>query len=104
MPILSTAQLQHFRREGYLVVEDVLDPATDIQPVLSEYNGVLDGIVDGLIAEGLLSDRYERLPFPERLTQVSMESGRNFPAHFDISLPQKGVKYDSPMHHGPAVF
>ena len=104
MPRLSADQLTQFRSEGYLVVNDVLDPATDIQPVLDEYNGVLDGIVDGLIAEGLLRDRYESLPFPERLTQVSMESGRNFPAHFDISLPQKGVKYDSPMHHGPAVF
>jgi len=104
MPKLSTEQLQQFRRDGYLVVEGVLDPVTDIQPVLDEYNSVLDGIVDDFIAEGLLSQRYENLPFPQRLTQVSMESGRNFPAHFDISLPQKGVKYDSPMHHGPAVF
>src|SRR4051812_21281553 len=100
MPKLSTEQLQQFRRDGYLVVEGVLDPVTDIQPVLDEYNSVLDGIVDDFIAEGLLSQRYENLPFPQRLTQVSMESGRNFPAHFDISLPQKGVKYDSPMHHG----
>jgi hypothetical protein len=104
MPGLTAQQLEQFDREGYLVVNDVLDPQADIQPVLDEYNSVLDGIVDGLIADGLLRERYDHLPFPERLTQVSMESGRNFPSHFDISLPQKGVKYDSPMHHGPAVF
>lgn len=101
---LTSAQLQQFAEQGYLVVEDVLDPASDLQPVLDEYDAVLDGIVEGLIAEGVLEQTYKGLPFTERLTQVSMESGRNFPQHFDISLPQSGVKYDTPMHHGPAVF
>ena len=101
---LSAAQLTQFEEQGYLVVEDVLDPVADLQAVLDEYDTVLDGIVDGLIAEGVLRETYKGLPFPERLTRVSMESGRNFPQHFDISLPQSGVKYDTPMHHGPAVF
>ena len=33
-----------------------------------------------------------------------MESKRVFSSNFDISLPQKGVKYDTPMHVGPAAF
>jgi len=104
MPGLSSAQLEQFEREGYLMVENVLDPATDLQPVIDEYNGILDGLVDGLIAEGTLTQRYSDLPFADRLTQVCMESKRHFSQYFDISLPQKGVKYDTPMHHGPAVF
>lgn len=104
MPGLSAAQLEQFDREGYLVVENVLDPVQDIQPLFAEYTKVLDGIVDGLIAEGVLTSRYDDLPFTDRLIQVCMESKRVFSSHFDISLPQKGVKYDSPIHVGPAVF
>jgi phytanoyl-CoA hydroxylase len=104
MPGLSAAQLQQFDRDGYLIVENVLDPVADIQPLFAEYTAILDGIIDGLIAEGTLTSRYSDLPFTERLTQVCMESKRVFSSNFDISLPQKGVKYDSPIHVGPAVF
>jgi hypothetical protein len=104
MPGLSVAQLQQFDREGYLVVEDVLDPVKDIQPLFAEYSAVLDGIVDDLIAEGALHARYDKLPFGDRLIQVCLESGRVFSSQFDISLPQRGVKYDSPIHVGPAAF
>ncbi|MFN8635608.1 MAG: phytanoyl-CoA dioxygenase family protein [Chloroflexota bacterium] len=104
MPGLSAAQLAQFDRDGYLVVEDVLDPVADIQPLFAEYTAILDRLVDDLVAEGALQSTYRELPFTDRLIQVCMESGRVFSSHFDISLPQKGVKYDSPMHHGPAVF
>lgn len=104
MPGLSAAQLQQFDRDGYLVVENVLDPVNDIQPLFAEYTSVLDGIVDGLIADGTLSSRYDDLNFADRLVAVCMESRRVFSSNFDISLPQKGVRYDTPMHVGPAAF
>ena len=104
MPGLSAAQLEQFDREGYLVVENVLDPVHDLAPLFAEYTSVLDGIVDGLVADGTLSSRYDDLPFGDRLIQVCMESGRVFSSNFDISLPQKGITYDTPMHVGPAVF
>ena len=46
MPGLTAAQRQQFEEEGYLVVEEVLDPRADLQPVLDEYDGVLDGIAE----------------------------------------------------------
>lgn len=104
MPGLTTAQREQFDRDGYLVVEGVLDPREDLQPVLDEYNRVLSGIASSLLDEGAIASTYDHLPFTERLTAICQESGRNFPSHFDISLPQRGVTYDSPMHHGPAVF
>jgi phytanoyl-CoA hydroxylase len=104
MPGLSATQLEQFDREGYLVVENVLDPTLDLAPLFAEYSAVLDGIVDGLVADGVLTSRYEHLPFGDRLIQVCMKSGRVFSSHFDISLPQKGIKYDTPMHVGPAAF
>jgi len=104
MPGLSADQLAQFDRDGYLVVENVLDPREDLAPLFAEYSAILDGIVDGLIAEGTLSSRYDDLSFSDRLIQVCMESGRVFSSYFDISLPQKGVTYDTPMHVGPAAF
>ena len=104
MPGLSAEQLAQFDRDGYLVVENVLDQTEDLAPLFAEYSSILDGIVDGLVADGTLSSRYDDLPFSDRLVQVCMESKRVFSSHFDISLPQKGVKYDTPMHVGPAVF
>ena len=103
-PVLTQAQKEQFIEEGYLVVEDVLDPIRDIQPVLDEYAEVLDGIARSLYAEGAITSTYRELPFEQRLIQVSMESGRNFPQHFDFSLPQSGIKHDTPIHVGPAVF
>jgi phytanoyl-CoA hydroxylase len=67
MPGLSAAQLEQFDREGYLVVENVLDPKEDIAALFAEYSTVLDNIVDGLVADGTLSSRYEHLPFGDRL-------------------------------------
>jgi len=103
-PGLTAAQKEQFADEGYLVVENVLDPDRDIAPVMAEYGEVLDGIAQSLHAEGVISSTYSGLGFSERLIQVCQESGRNFPQHFDISLPQIGVEHDTPMHVGPAVF
>ncbi len=104
MPPLTAEQVQQFNDEGYLVVENVLDADADLKPVMDEYSAILDRIVDDLVAEGVLTHRYENLPFLDRLTEVCQDSKRLFSSYFDISLPQSGVKYDTPMHVGPAVF
>ena len=101
---LSAAQREQFADEGYLVVEDVLDPVRDIAPVMAEYAEVLDGIAQSLYGEGAISSTYRELSFLDRLIRVCEESGRNFPQHFDISLPQSGIRHDTPIHVGPAVF
>ena len=101
---LSAAQRQQFDDAGYLVVEDVLDPELDIGPVMAEYGQVLDGIARALHAEGAIRSTYDDLSFADRLIRVCEESGRNFPQHFDIALPQSGVAHDTPLHVGPAVF
>ena len=104
MRVLTAAQKEQFEAEGYLLVEDLLDPARDIQPILDEYAEVLDGIANKLYAEGTIGSAYASLPLIERLVAVCAESGQNFPQHFDFSLPQTGIKTDTPMHVGPAVF
>jgi phytanoyl-CoA hydroxylase len=104
MRVLTQRQLRQFEEDGHLVVEEVLDPGRDIGPVMAEYDGVLEEIATALVAQGAIASTYRELPFPARLIRICIESGRNFPQEFDISLPQTGVQPDTPIHVGPAVF
>lgn len=104
MGFLDERQRRRLEEDGYLVVDGVLDPTNDLQPVMAEYSQVLDGIAHELLAAGEISSDYSDLAFNERLIQICGESGRNFPQHFDISLPQAGIRLDTPIHVGPAVF
>jgi phytanoyl-CoA hydroxylase len=104
MPGLSTAQLQQFADEGYLVVEDVLDPERDFAPVMDEYGAILDDIADRLSAEGAISSTYADLPFAARVTEICAESRQVLSQYFDFSLPQTGVRPDTPIYAGPAMF
>jgi hypothetical protein len=104
MHVLTAAQREQFESEGYLLVEGLLDPERDIQPVLDEYNAVLDELAEGLVEEGKLASTHAHLPFADRLVAICEESGKNFPQEFDFSLPQSGIRTDTPIHVGPAVF
>lgn len=101
---LTQTDLDRLNEQGYLVVKDVLDPEHDFAPIFAEYTQVLDGIARELVAEGVLRSTYSDLGFCERLLAICGESRRAFPQHFDISLPQMGVRADTPLHVGPAVF
>ncbi len=101
---LTADQIQQFREEGYLLVEDLFDPDLDIRPILDEYADVLDRLAHDLFAKGLISSTYADLPFSDRLIQIYEESGTVHPQYFDFSLPQANIKADTPMWTGPAVF
>jgi hypothetical protein len=104
MKHLSAAQIEEFNEQGFLVVKDVLDPEEDIAPVIAEYGEVLDGLARELYERGDISSTFDHLPFGERLTRIYVESGKVQAQYFDFSLPQKGIKADTPFWTGPAVF
>ena len=70
---LTTFDLEKFDRDGYLLVRDVLDWRKDLQPVLEEYERVLDDLLEQWCAEGRLTSTYPDLPFGERLTTAVAE-------------------------------
>ena len=41
-----------FEQNGYLVIEDVFDQKTSIDPVRREYADLLQSLIDGWIADG----------------------------------------------------
>ena len=105
MPTLITeSTLESFRRDGFIIIEDLFDPAVDFAPLFDEFNDVLSGIAAPLLADGVVSSAYEELPFAQRLIALSAESGRNFSQAFDISLPQGGISRDTPMFLSDTLF
>ncbi len=101
IPMDLKSQLQ---RDSYVIVDDVFDPSTDFSPLYDEWTSILDDIVARLRADGTLSSSFEELPFEQRLVAVTEDSGRQIAGHFDISLPQRDIRPDTPVSASPAAF
>jgi ectoine hydroxylase-related dioxygenase (phytanoyl-CoA dioxygenase family) len=104
MAALSEVQLAQFEEEGYLVVRGLFDPEEDLDPVVREYEEVLDRLAEELYGQGRIPSTYADLPFGPRLIRLCTESGQVHAQYFDFSLPQKGIRPDTPFWAGPAVF
>jgi len=102
--LITPAMLAQFNNEGYVVVDGVFDPETDLAAVVADYSATLDELADGWRAAGLLPDSFRGLPFGERLVRIMAESGVNWAQPFDISLPQTQVYPDTPIHASESVF
>ena len=101
--MLTQCQIDEFHENGFLAVDRLLDYELDIKPVVSEYQGLLDDLCEGWVAEGRLPHSYSDLPFEKRLVEV-YRAGCNYYQSFDIALPNSKVHADTPIHLGPAVF
>lgn len=104
MPRLHANQRSQFEDEGYLVVRDFFDPAADLDPIIAEYEGVLDRLADELLARGEVQSTYAEHDFSERLIRICQDSGRIHAQSFDFSLPQRSIEANTPIWNGPAVF
>jgi ectoine hydroxylase-related dioxygenase (phytanoyl-CoA dioxygenase family) len=99
MPHLTPSQLDHYRENGYVIVENLLNPTADLDPVLAEYEKVLGELADELFAKKQIASTYADLDFDQRLCQIYNETGQVHAQHFDISLPQ-GNTTDAPIAVG----
>jgi hypothetical protein len=82
MPKLGSDQLKFLEEEGYLVVEVLLDPVQDLDPVIEEYAVVLDRLAAQLHAQGRAASTYADLPFSERFIRLCHDANK-----FLSSLP-----------------
>ena len=101
---LSADQLDEFGRDGFLAIEGLLDDE-DLAPVYDEYEQVLAGRVDRLLATGALVERPGG-GFGERYAAVLAADALSH-RWFNISLPLINGPVDAGshvMHCGPAVF
>ena len=91
MTFLNNNEIDTFNKQGYLIVEDVLDPEAVLDPLINEYKMVLDFLANDLYDKGLISSKYKDDNFSERLTKICEESGKIHAQYFDFSLPQIGI-------------
>ena len=69
---LDNEQLEFFRREGYLVVPNALDPA-GLQPAIDEITATIEMHAEAAVADGKLSHTYADEPFETRLWKIHQE-------------------------------
>ena len=101
--MLSTDQLASFERDGYLIIDDVFDQTTVLDPVRAEYGQLLDKLYDDWHRQGLVEIAPCGLTFDQKLI-ISYQAGCDWFQSFDISLPGDIIEADTPMHFGPAIF
>jgi phytanoyl-CoA hydroxylase len=99
--------VERFKEEGYLLLEDVFDPERDLDPVVREYTEKLDRVAAEWLAAGKIPSMFTDLPFTQRFAQILNATGAPGYKPFDICLSGK-ITVDEPMeqsmHAGPAVF
>ena len=79
MSDLTSDQLDFYRSEGYLLVEDVIDPSV-FDRLITEIDAIVDTAAEEAHAAGELSELHEDLPFAMRLVHIPLSVGRPFPA------------------------
>ena len=95
--MLHKNQIEEFQSQGYLLVEKVLDPVKILDPIISEYTTVLDGLVRSLMASGKLTESFEDLDFRARMTEVFKATGEKYAQYFNLCLPLTNLSKDTPF-------
>lgn len=101
--MLTQKQIDLFQQQGYLVVEDVLDQESVLDPVREEYTRLLSRLYTEWFNEGLVETPPHRLDFNGQLLEA-YHAGCDWFQPMDISLPGDRILADTPMHFGPAVY
>ena len=101
--MLTQEQIERFFSDGYLVIENVFDHNTILNPVKEEYRQLLDQLIAQWIESGEISPPPADADFFDKLN-ICYQQGCDWFQPMDISLPADRINPDTPMHFGPAVF
>lgn len=82
---LSTAQLETFHCEGYLVVNNVLGPE-DLDPLIADFDSLVDTVAEELYTAGTISERYSDAPFEHRIAYLTRAVGSSLQGY--VSFPR----------------
>jgi len=101
---LTKDQNEQFVEEGYLFFDSLLDPERDLDPIIEEFEAILERLATELYEGGKITSRHADLPFGERLAKIVQETVENYTRYFNPSLPPRNITRDTPFWAGPAVF
>lgn len=91
--MLTQAQIDHFQRKGYLIVEDLIDERT-IEAVRKEYADLMDRLYAAWHVEGVVNLPPKGLSFWSKLEQC-YKADFDWYQPFDISLPHNDIRIDT---------
>lgn len=100
--MLTKAQRSQFDRDGFLVIEDVIDTDT-LAAVRDEYAALMDGMYADWQRAGQVPPATPDMGFFDKL-DAAVKAGVEWYQPLDISLPHADITQATPMHFGPAVF
>ncbi|MEM6309550.1 MAG: phytanoyl-CoA dioxygenase family protein [Pseudomonadota bacterium] len=100
--MLTQDQIEQFNTQGYLVIEDVIDPVS-LQAIKDEYADLMDRLFDDWHAKGWVPAPTPDMGFWDKL-DVAYNAGFDWYQPMDISLPHADITEETPFHFGPAVF
>ena len=66
--MLSNDQIEFFNLNGYLVIEDVVNQRTILDPIRDEYGLLLDRLISDWVKKNKVSKKIINLNFQEKLT------------------------------------
>ncbi len=101
--MLSNDQIEFFNLNGYLVIEDVVNQRTILDPIRDEYGLLLDRLISDWVKKNKVSKKIINLNFQEKLLET-YKLGLDWFQPFDISLPGDTIKVDTPMHFSSNMF
>ncbi|MEL6734629.1 MAG: phytanoyl-CoA dioxygenase family protein [Pseudomonadota bacterium] len=101
--MLNANQIAQFERDGFLVIDHVIDPDRIIAPIRAEYAALLDDLYSKWFSQGKVTVDPVGLSFEDKLI-IAYRAGCDWFQPMDISLPGDRIQHDTPMHFGQAVF
>lgn len=104
MLLTETRAAEQLREEGYTVLRGVLDVEKDIQPLIDEYDVVLNELIERLYAEGKLPHKYEGMGIIDRLTKFVAYYGDEHYDHLSNYVNFSDPSPDRPMYLHPQMF
>ncbi len=100
---LTANDLERFERDGFLVVDDILD-AKDLKPIHHAYNVRLDKTAHHLFDIGAIPETFSGFDFGERYARIHAICPHVY-EHLDITLPVVGdMPHDATMFADAAIF
>lgn len=87
---LTSKHLEQYFENGYVVVEGAVTD-DDLQPVIDDYNTVVDEVAHKLHRQNLISDLFADEPFEKRLARIADEHEETYHAddQFDIGATRR---------------
>ncbi|CAQ82236.1 MULTISPECIES: phytanoyl-CoA dioxygenase family protein [Photorhabdus] len=97
--------IDQYRNDGYVVIRNVLNPVTDLLPVIKEYGELANKLANQWLGQGIITSYDKNAPEENRLLQLMKQTDGNCFQELDITLPVEAeIKEDSPVHLGEAIF